>query len=131
MRSRARHVRGDRGAAAVEFALVLPLLLLLIVGMVQFGRVYSMQIQLTGAANDGARYLSVNPTDAAGARTRTQNAAPNLGLTAGEIAVTATAPCTPTNTVAVVASRVFVFNIPILPLPNLPLTGRGVMPCVG
>ncbi len=131
MRLRSRRVVADRGAAVVEFVLVLPLLLLLIVGMVQFGRIYSMQIQLTGAANDGARYLSVNPTDTTGARTRTQNAALNLGLTSGEIAIATTAPCTPTSTVSVVASRVFVFDIPILPLPNLTVSGRGVMPCVG
>lgn len=129
-----RHVAaaaGDRGAATVEFALVLPLLLLLLVGIVQFGRVYSMQIQLSGAANDAARYLAVNPTDAAGSRNRARAAAPNLGLTDGELAVTVTTPCTPTSSVSVVASRVFVFDIPILPSPNVTLRGRGVVPCTG
>ena len=129
--SRRAAAAGDRGAAAVEFALVLPLLLLLLVGIVQFGRVFSMQIQLSGAANDGARYLSVNPTDASGSRTRTRAAAPNLALSDAEIAVTATTPCTATSFVSVEASRVFVFNIPILPSPNITLRGRGVMPCTG
>lgn len=123
--------RGDAGAAMVEFALVVPLLLLLVVGIIQFGRAFSMQIQLSGAANDGARYLSVNSTDASGARDRARAAAANLSLTNAEITVVATAPCTPTSFVSVETRRVFVFDIPILPLPNITLTGKGVMPCVG
>lgn len=122
---------GDRGAAAVEFALIVPILLLLVVGIIQFGRVFSLQIQLSGAANAGARYLAVHPTEPAEARNRTRAAATNLGLTDGEIAVTAAAPCTSTSSVSVVASRVFVFDIPLLPSPNITIQGQGVMPCTG
>lgn len=121
----------DTGAAAVELALVLPVIVLLLVGLIQFGRAYSLQIQLTGAANDGARYLAVHPADEAGARDRTRGAAPNLGLEDSEIAVTASPPCGSTDVVVVQATRVFVFDIPALPKPNLTLRGRGVMPCTG
>ena len=121
----------DRGAATVEFALVLPLLLLLVVGIIQFGRAFSMQIQLSGAANAGARYLAVHPTDFSETRNRTRAAAVNLALADSEITVTATSPCTATSSVSVVARRVFVFDIPILPLPNVNIEGRGVMPCTG
>lgn len=123
--------RGDGGAASIEFALVLPLLVLLVVGIIQFGRVYSLQIQLSGAANAGARYLAVFPADAAEARNRTRAAAPNLSLTNSEIATTAPAKCTATSSVSVVANRVFVFDIPVLPNPNVTMRGRGVMPCTG
>lgn len=123
--------RDDSGAAAVEFALVVPLLLLLVIGIIQFGRIYSLQIQLSGAANAGARYLAVHPGDPAGARDRTRGAATNLALTDAEIAVTATTPCTGTSEVSVVASRVFVFDLPLLPHPDITLNGRGVMPCTG
>ena len=123
--------RSDAGAAMVEFALVVPILLLLVVGIIQFGRVFSMQIQLSGAANDGARYLSVHPSDTAGARNRARAAAANLNLTNAEITVVAVSPCTPTSSVSVETRRVFVFDIPILPLPNLTVTGKGVMPCAG
>jgi len=47
--------RGDRGAAAVEFALVLPVLLLIIFGIVDFGRMLAAKITLTEAAREGAR----------------------------------------------------------------------------
>jgi len=44
-----------RGVAAVEFAVVLPLLLLLLVGIWELGRIIQVQIDLNNAARDGAR----------------------------------------------------------------------------
>ncbi|WP_169702038.1 TadE/TadG family type IV pilus assembly protein [Janibacter terrae] len=45
----------QRGAAAVEMALVLPLLFLMIAGIVDFGRYFLTEIQLTNAVREGAR----------------------------------------------------------------------------
>ena len=45
----------DGGTAAVELAIVLPLLLLLIFGMIDFGRVMQQQIVMTEAVREGAR----------------------------------------------------------------------------
>lgn len=53
----------EHGAAAVEFALVLPLLLLLIFGMVDFSRAYNAHISLSGAAREGARVLALGTGD--------------------------------------------------------------------
>jgi Flp pilus assembly protein TadG len=50
----------QRGAAAVEFALVLPLLLVLILGIIDFGLYFYDDLQLTHVARDAARYLSVS-----------------------------------------------------------------------
>ena len=44
-----------RGAVAVEFAFVAPLLFLLIIGMMELGRVVMVQQILTNAAREGAR----------------------------------------------------------------------------
>ncbi len=52
--SRRRHAR-DRGAAAVEFALLFPLLMLIVFGTIDFGRALNAQITLTQAAREGAR----------------------------------------------------------------------------
>jgi TadE-like protein len=52
--------RSERGQAVVEFALVIPILLLLLVGMVDFGRAIFYWFDLNGAANTGARYAVVN-----------------------------------------------------------------------
>jgi Flp pilus assembly protein TadG len=45
----------DRGAALVEFAVVLPLLLLLLVGIVEFGLLFYNKQVLTNASREGAR----------------------------------------------------------------------------
>jgi hypothetical protein len=58
--------RADRGAAAVETALVLPLLLMVVFAMIDFGRMLNIQLRVTEAAREGARALTLD--DAAGAR---------------------------------------------------------------
>jgi Flp pilus assembly pilin Flp len=55
-----RSLKEERGVALVEFALVVPLLLLLILGMVDFGKAYTMWIDETHLANQTARYAAVN-----------------------------------------------------------------------
>src|SRR5919201_6346799 len=52
-------IRSERGAAIVEFAIVLPLLLLFIFGIIDFGRALYMKNNLTLAAREGARIASV------------------------------------------------------------------------
>lgn len=47
--------RRERGAAMVEMAIVLPLLLLLVFGIIEFGRLYNAQVTLTHAAREGIR----------------------------------------------------------------------------
>jgi len=54
----------ERGAAAVEFALILPVLILLIVGMLEFSRAYNAQLSLTNAAREGARVMAVDVANA-------------------------------------------------------------------
>lgn len=47
--------RTQRGAAAVEFALLLPVMIGVIAGITDFGRAFFTQIELTNAAREGAR----------------------------------------------------------------------------
>ena len=62
MRMRNRDVTRDRGAVAVEFALILPVLLLIVVGTIEFGRVFSQVQVYNGAAREGARCAAVMAT---------------------------------------------------------------------
>lgn len=48
--------RGESGQAMVEFAIVLPVLILLVLGITEFGRALSALIVLQNAAREGARY---------------------------------------------------------------------------
>ena len=50
----------DRGAAAVEFALVLPLLLTLLFGIIEFGWAYAQMLDVRHGAREGARLVAVN-----------------------------------------------------------------------
>ena len=47
--------RDDRGQALVEFALIMPFLLLFIIGIVEFGRAWNQHQVITDAAREGAR----------------------------------------------------------------------------
>jgi Flp pilus assembly protein TadG len=50
-----------KGQALVEFALILPLFLLLLIGMVEFGRAWMTRNIITGAAREAVRVASVGP----------------------------------------------------------------------
>jgi Flp pilus assembly protein TadG len=52
----------ESGAAAVEFALVLPVLLLILFGIVDYGLYFSTSIQLRSGLHDAARQYAVEPT---------------------------------------------------------------------
>jgi Flp pilus assembly protein TadG len=51
--------RSSRGAVAVEAAIVLPFLLFLVCGLIDFGRMLNTQVQLDAAAREGARAASI------------------------------------------------------------------------
>ncbi|QCO99362.1 pilus assembly protein [Arthrobacter sp. 24S4-2] len=56
--------RKERGAVAVEMAIVLPLLLVILIGIIEFGRVLNVQVSLSQAAREGARYAAIHYDDA-------------------------------------------------------------------
>jgi len=58
--------RDDKGVALVEFALVLPLLLLLLIGMLDFGKAMNAWIDETHLATSGARWAAVNQNPGSG-----------------------------------------------------------------
>jgi hypothetical protein len=75
--------RTRRGQALVEFALVLPLLLLLFMGLFDFGRAVFAYNSLSNAAREGARVAIVDQTVVAGVpvgATEAANQATGLGL---------------------------------------------------
>ena len=57
-------LRSDRGSASVEFALVLPLLLMLVLAAVQVGLFVRDDLILVGSARAGARQAAVSDDDA-------------------------------------------------------------------
>ncbi|MVA76539.1 pilus assembly protein [Auraticoccus sp. F435] len=123
----------DRGAAAVEFALVAPVLLLLVLGITEFGRAYHLQTTLSGAAREGVRVMALQD-DRAAARAATRSAAQPLVLTDAQIAVSpdscaaARASGSGNATVTVTYPMDFIGGFMGA---SITLTGRGVMRCNG
>jgi Flp pilus assembly protein TadG len=87
--------RGQEGQAMVEFALVIPLLLLLIFGIIQFGILFNNYLTLTDAVRVGARQAAVSRTLATPVATttdRVKGAAAGLDKSKLEISVDAYNP---------------------------------------
>jgi len=66
--SRSKWALSDRGAAALEFAILLPVLLLIVYGLIEGARVYQARLAISYAAREGARVLAVGTHDTAAAR---------------------------------------------------------------
>jgi Flp pilus assembly protein TadG len=134
-----RRLRGERGAAAVEFALVIPLLILLVLGIAEFGRAFQVQGTLSAAAREGVRVMALK-NDQAAARTAVRNAATSLSpsVTDGEISINlvgGTAGNCPLTDAGNTAVRLTItYPMPFLTTffgSGLTLTGTGVMRCNG
>ena len=100
-RRRGSRVRGDDGASAVEFALVVPLLLLIVFGIINFGFVFSQQSSLNNGVREGARRavvndpfngnsVTANPRTCDGIITSIKNQLSGLGLATGNVQVKVT-----------------------------------------
>ena len=61
-----KKIRNEKGAAALEFALLLPILVVLVFGIMYFGPIYTDYIAVSQAARDGARLLAVESFDSDG-----------------------------------------------------------------
>lgn len=89
---RARAPKDESGAAALEFALVLPILLLILFGIISYGYIFSVRQALTQAAAEGARAAAVASTGQTTKATSAVNSAlSSMGLTCGTGGLT----CTP------------------------------------
>lgn len=77
---------GQRGQSAVELAIVLPVLLLLLLGMADFGRMVSAVLTMQHAVREGLR-SGLTGADDADIAARVQQMAPNLDSARLSVAV--------------------------------------------
>ncbi|WP_307104279.1 TadE/TadG family type IV pilus assembly protein [Arthrobacter globiformis] len=114
---------------AVEFALLVPILIMLVLGIMEFGRAYNAQVMLTNAARESARSMAINNSQTT-ARSAAKNAASQLGaaLADGNITFSAT-DCTVGTQMTVTVS----YNLNTLTGIAGPfaMRGKGTMLCGG
>lgn len=119
----------ERGSAAVEFAILLPLLLLLVLGTIEFSRAYNAQITLTNAAREGVRVMAI-ANDPTAAKTAAKNAAASVSATISNSDITLS-----TNACSSGAQVTLTINYTLSTITGIAgpfaLAGKGVMLCGG
>jgi hypothetical protein len=126
-----RNRDNDQGAAAVEMALVLPLLILLLGGIIDFGFAFNTQISLTHAAREGVRVEAIGIVD--GDPEGSALAAFSAPATS-DVEADVDRPCPHADGARlVVTANSQVFFLSFLPFLNneIPLEGQAVMRCGG
>lgn len=128
----------ERGAAAVEFAFIVPVLIVLVLGIAEFGRAYNVQTTLTQAARAGVRSAALYNNPATARQAAKDAALPMLTLTDSQVSFTpGTTPLCPTTTSTSPAPNVSVTITYPLPFmtsffgSSITLKGKGVMKCNG
>ena len=119
----------ERGAVAVEFAILLPLLLMLVLGTIEFGRAYNAQITLTNAARDGVRVMAI-ANDPTAAKAAAKNAASSVSTTIPTSDVTLSTTTCSTGIQVTLTVKYTLSTITGIAGP-FPMTGKGVMLCGG
>ncbi len=123
--------REERGAAAVELALVLPFLLLLICGIVDFGRAYNARITLSNAARESVRIWALGGTQDDATAAASEAA---VGLTVTDVSFDSSPECTFGATTAITVTVSFNYITPLIAelSPGLGhFSTDGVMRCGG
>jgi len=132
-------LRDERGASAVEFAFIVPLLILLVLGIAEFGHAFQVQGTLSAAAREGVRAMALrnDPVDAkAVARDAASSLNPGITDTQIKIQIVGTTATTcPTIGAGNTAVRLTItYPMPFLTGffgTGITLTGTGVMRCNG
>lgn len=119
--------RSERGAVAVEFALVLPLLLMILFAIIEFGHAYNVQISVTHAAREAARTMAITQ-DWSDAKDAALAASPSLSPSGLQF------PSAPACVTGTPVEVVLTYPLPGLTglLPSgINVTGKASMRCGG
>jgi Flp pilus assembly protein TadG len=83
-------IRDRRGQSMIEYALILPLMVLVVAGIFDLGRAFYASISITNAAREGARYGTLHPNDYPGIKTAAVNEAQssNIVINANDVVIT-------------------------------------------
>lgn len=137
-----KNSKSEGGAVAVEFALIVPIFLVLVLGIMEFGRAFNIQVSLSEAARESARYAAVHCTEATydpdDATAAALAAAPSVSLDDADVDIqySGDGTCAAENNVEVTVTynTSYLTGLPGF-IPGLPadleITSKGVMRCGG
>ena len=108
--------RSQKGQSLVEFVLVLPIFIILLFGIMEFGRIWETMNVLTSAAREGARVAAVTNPDAGAATSAAQNLLTSANIR--DVTINVTGPNSSDQVVVTVSCN------------YVPLTG-GIVPGIG
>ena len=98
--------KSGSGQSLVEFALIIPIMLLLILGALEFGRLFYIKVALQNAAREGAYFLSYYPDDIDGMKLAVADEANSAGVEIDpDTDITWNNCCTPGDYVEVIVSQ--------------------------
>ena len=111
MNSMTTRLRSERGAELIEFALIFPLLLLVLLGMIDFGFLFQRYEVLTNATREGARMAILPGYDADDVKTRICEF-----LTNGGVPTTGCPGATPTHPAVTVTDTTIALGAGVTPV---------------
>jgi len=132
-RTRISILRDRKGQSLVEFALVVPVLVMIIFGITEFGRLLLFKNLLTGAAREAVRAVVVWPGNTAAATARGQALLIPAGITAAQAPISYGTNTEADGTVTISATVNYTFTFlvwqifPGLGSGSLPLSGAAKM----
>lgn len=118
-----RQRRPERGAVAVEFALILPVFLAVVFGTIEYGWVFYQQFNLAASVRDGLRQgvtrsQTTSPDPQSTAIQKAKADLQALGIASGAVTLTATySGAAPTKTMTLTAVMPYKNLIGFVPTP--------------
>ena len=80
-------MKRERGASLVEVALTLPILLMLVMGIVDFGRAFATRIAIQDASQEGALVAGFAPAETARIVNQTVEAGASVPVASGDVSI--------------------------------------------
>ena len=123
----------DAGVSMAEFALVLPILIVVLFSIVEMGIAFNRAQAIEAAAREGARLASLQSTSGGDIQTRVTDALNGIPITLNGPATISPGLCAgrPGEAVTVQVSADHPINIPLYGTPTVTLTGEAVFRCEG
>ena len=112
----------------VEMAIVLPVLMLLVFGTIEFGRLYNAQVTLTHSAREGIRDYAIHQDAPQAEDVARLSGSSTLDTT---LMAFTTSACDPGDPATMTITYPFTLSIPFFESDLITLSGEGVMRCGG